>query len=116
VQNKGTISAVAANAEVPAGATVIDGRGRTLIPGLIDACTHTFAPERLRAAVMFGVTTELDMFSTPSFVAKRRAEQAAGKATERADLFSAGIAVTAPGGHGTEYGIPIPTISKARTP
>jgi len=107
----GMISAVAAGALVPAGATVIDGRGKTLMPGMIDAHTHTYALEQLRAAVVFGVTTELDMFTSASFAASQRAEQAAGKAAGRADLFSAGTLVTAPGGHGTEYGFPIPTIS-----
>jgi len=107
----GLISAVAAGADVPAGATVIDGRGKTLIPGLIDAHTHTFAPEQLRAAVVFGVTTELDMFTSASFAASQRAEQAAGKAAGRADVFSAGTLVTAPDGHGTEYGVPIPTLT-----
>src|SRR5262249_40200650 len=34
-----------------------------------------------------------------------------GKATDRADLFSAGTVVTAPGGHGTEYSQKIPTIA-----
>ena len=96
--------------------TVIDGRGKTLMPGLIDAHTHTFAPEHLRAAVVFGVTTELDMFTLASFAAARRAEQAAGKADDRADLFSAGTLVTAPGGHGTEYGLPIPTIKRPIKP
>ncbi len=37
--------------------------------------------------------------------------QSVGKAADRADLFSAGTLVTAPGGHGTEYGVPIPTIT-----
>jgi imidazolonepropionase-like amidohydrolase len=109
----GTISAVAADAEVPSGAALIDGRGKTLIPGLIDAHTHTFTADHLRAAVMFGVTTELDMFTTASFAAERRSEQAAGKSAGRADLFSAGTLVTAPGGHGTEYGFEIPTIASA---
>src|SRR5438067_1927795 len=113
VVEDGKITVVAPDAAIPAGATTIDGRGKTLIPGLIDAHTHTFAPEQLRAAVIFGVTTELDMFTTPSFAAQRRAEQAAGKASDRADLFSAGYLVTAPGGHGTEYGMPIPTIAAA---
>src|ERR671913_74664 len=40
-----------------------------------------------------------------------RAGQNAGKADARADMFSAGILVTAPGGHGTEYGMTIPTIT-----
>jgi imidazolonepropionase-like amidohydrolase len=110
VVRDGTIRAVGADAPIVAGTTIIDGRGKTLLPGLIDAHTHTFAPEHLRAAVVFGVTTEMDMFTLASFAAARRAEQTAGKADDRADLFSAGTLVTAPGGHGTEYGVPIPTI------
>jgi imidazolonepropionase-like amidohydrolase len=108
-----TIASVAADGKIPDGARVIDGRGKTLFPGLIDAHTHTFAPEHLRAAVVFGVTTELDMFTNISFAAGQRAEQAAGKAAGRADLFSAGMLATAPRGHGTEYGIPVPTITAA---
>ena len=73
----GMISIVAAGAEIPVGATVIDGHSKTLIPGLIDAHTHTFAPEHLRAAIVFGVTTELDMFTSVSFAAGQRAEQVA---------------------------------------
>ena len=111
VVRDGVISAVTSGAEIPAGSTVIDGRGKTLLPGLIDAHTHTYDAEQLRTAAVFGVTTELDMFTTVSFAAGQRAEQAQGKATGRADLYSAGTLVTAPGGHGTEYGFPIPTIS-----
>jgi imidazolonepropionase-like amidohydrolase len=106
----GSIAAVG-DIDVPAGAIEIDGRGKTLIPGLIDAHTHTFSEDHLKAAVIFGVTTELDMFTLASFAAERRSEQAAGKADGRADLFSAGTLVTAPDGHGTEYGFPIPTIT-----
>src|SRR5262249_26264434 len=59
----------------------------------------------------FGVTTELDMFTDYHMAAAIRKQQAEGKAPTTADLFSAGTLVTAPRGHGTEYGIPIPTIS-----
>src|SRR2546423_331016 len=59
----GTITSVGASAKVPDGATVIDGAGKTLLPGLIDAHTHVF-PGSLERALRFGVTTELDMFTT----------------------------------------------------
>jgi predicted amidohydrolase YtcJ len=39
---------------------VIDGRGSTLVPGLIDSHTHT-SVESLGDALRFGVTTELEM-------------------------------------------------------
>lgn len=90
--------------EVPAGAKIIECQGKTLTPGLIDAHTHTFSADQLKSAVVLGVTTELDMFTSAAFAAARRSEQAAGRAFGRADLFSAGTLVTAPEGHGTEYG------------
>jgi imidazolonepropionase-like amidohydrolase len=52
------------------------------------------------------------MFSpNPLFAAEMRREQAEGKAADRTDLFSSGIVVTAPGGHGTQFRVPIPTIT-----
>jgi imidazolonepropionase-like amidohydrolase len=108
----GTIEAVGPKAAIPAGAAVVDGGGGVLLPGLIDCHTHTWG-EALRRALVFGVTTELDMFTDPTFARTARAEQAApGGAPGRADLFSAGILATSPGGHGTEYGVPIPTLTK----
>ncbi|MFF2941808.1 amidohydrolase family protein [Streptomyces niveus] len=74
---------------------LIDGAGRTLLPGLIDAHTHTFDGS-LAQALTYGVTTELDMFCLPSNLARQR------KLAERddvADLRSAGVLATAPGGH-----------------
>ena len=89
---------------------VIDGTNSTLLPGFIDAHTHVFG-SALKDALIFGVTTELDMFTDYHMVAEIKREQAAGQGTDMADLRSAGTAVTAPGGHCTEYGIPIPTIN-----
>ena len=106
----GRIARVGRGLRAPAGAAVIDGSGRTLLPGLIDAHTHTFG-EALREAVIFGVTTHLDMFTDVRLARAMREEQARGAAGGRADLFSAGTLVTAPRGHGTQFGIPIPTIT-----
>lgn len=104
------IESVGRKLRAPAGAEIIEAKGKTLLPGLIDAHTHAFG-DALREALMFGVTTELDQFSNTSMARTLREEQAAGKASGRADLFSAGTLVTAPGGHGTEYGFAIPTIT-----
>lgn len=106
----GKILAVGESIAPPAGAEVIQGHGLTLLPGLIDAHTHTF-PGSLERALVFGVTTELDMFSDQAWAATQRQAQAEGRAGGRADLFSAGTLVTAPGGHGTQYGLPIPTLT-----
>lgn len=108
----GKIAAVGPKAAIPAGATVVDGGDGLLIPGFIDSHTHTWGDAPARALV-FGVTTELDMFSDPQAAKALRAEQRApGGAPGRADLYSAGILATAPGGHGTEYGFAIPTLTR----
>ncbi len=105
------IAAVGEHVQPPNGAQVIDGAGMTLLPGFIDGHTHTWG-EALERALVFGVTTELDMFTDPSFARQMREEQAKTGAPGRADLYSAGYLATAPGGHGTEYGMPVPTLTK----
>ncbi|MEV0202232.1 amidohydrolase family protein [Nonomuraea sp. NPDC050691] len=91
------IAAVTPAAEPAPGAdVVIDGSGRTLLPGLIDAHTHTFDGS-LAQALAFGVTTELDMFCLPGNLARQR--RAAAERDDVADLRSCGVLATAPGGH-----------------
>ncbi|MFI9009166.1 amidohydrolase family protein [Actinosynnema sp. NPDC053489] len=74
----------------------VDGRGRTLLPGLVDGHTHVFDGS-LAAALAAGVTTELDMFCLPGNLARQRA--LAASRDDVADLRSAGLLATAPGGH-----------------
>ena len=111
VLRDGNIEAVGPDLAIPPGAQVIEGSGKTLLPGLIDAHAHIWTRDMLNQQLMFGVTTVLDMFTDFKFAADMRKEQAAGKASDRADLYSAGTLITAPGGHGAEYGIKIPTLS-----
>jgi imidazolonepropionase-like amidohydrolase len=110
IVRNGKIAEIGKRLSAPTGAQVIDGSGQTLLPGLIDAHTHVFG-EALKHALIFGLTTELDMFTDYRMAAEIRRQQAAGKSLDAADLFSAGTLVTAPKGHGTEYGFPIPTIT-----
>ncbi|WP_229425449.1 CIA30 family protein [Massilia sp. Se16.2.3] len=93
----------------PAGSRIVEGAGRTLLPGLIDAHTHAFAFQEL--PVLFGVTTQIDMFTDIGMMKKAREEMAQGRRHDHADLFSAGTLVTAPHGHGTQFGVAIPTIT-----
>ena len=93
----------------PRGARIVDGSGRTLLPGLIDAHTHSFRWQEL--PVLFGVTTQIDMFTDIRLMNKAKQEMAQGGHHDHADLFSAGTLVTAPNGHGTQFGVPIPTIT-----
>jgi len=108
------IVAAGANVAVPQDAKVIDGNGKTLLPGLIDSHTHVF-PGSLERALRFGVTTELDMFTSLRTLDPLRAEQKKGPVTSRADICSAGTLVTVAGGHGSEY-FPIPTFKSGDDP
>ncbi|MFC2165257.1 CIA30 family protein [Acidobacteriota bacterium] len=108
----GKITAVGKDALIPAGAKVIDGSEKTLLPGLMDAHIHLISPELLKQSLVFGVTTNIDMFMDVKVMSSIKKKQAEGKAHDAAHLISPGTLVTAPGGHGTQYGIAIPTITK----
>lgn len=77
---------------------IVDGQGMTLLPGLFDAHVHTSA-DSLQDALKFGVTTELEMQG--GLTKRGRDVQLKGK-TGLADVFSAGMALTAEGGHPDE--------------
>ncbi|MGX4642984.1 CIA30 family protein [Massilia sp. SYSU DXS3249] len=94
----------------PGGSRVVEGKGRTLLPGLIDAHTHAFRHQEL--PVLFGVTTQVDMFTDLTLMKQAKQDMAQGRNHQHADLFSAGTLVTAPNGHGTQFGIAIPTITQ----
>lgn len=94
----------------PAGAQHVNGAGRTLLPGLIDAHVHAFRFFEL--PLLFGVSTEIDMFTSVAVMQEFSRKMREGRNQGQADLFSAGTLVTVAGGHGTEYGMDIPTLSK----
>jgi len=96
---------------VPAEATVIDGRQRTLLPSFIDAHTHSYGPAR-RDALRLGVSTELEMFGDVRALPAAKAQRESLAPVAQADLWSAGTLATVPRGHGTQYGFPIPTVSR----
>lgn len=107
----GRIRSIGPALDLPADLARVDGRGQTLLPGLIDGHVHTFGGA-LNDAVRFGVTTVLDQFTDPQLVtAKRAARETLARGNE-ADLYSAGMLATAAGGHGTQYGIPVETLSR----
>ncbi|MBK9154884.1 MAG: amidohydrolase family protein [Chloracidobacterium sp.] len=78
----------AGKVKVPKDAAVVDGKGKYLMPGLVDMHTHllsdsdefpdSIAPDELRIMVANGVTTVRFMIGTPELL-KYRAQSAAGE-------------------------------------
>ena len=103
---------------VPAGAQRIDGRGATLVPGLIDSHGHVAnspappwagefpdADRNLQGFLYCGVTTVLDPADLEPDAFERRDAVAAGKLVGPT-VFAAGPMLTAVGGH------PIPVLEE----
>lgn len=87
----------------------IDGTGKFLMPAMTNSHVHAWAPSALRDAASAGVLNVLDMHGV---------EMAQGMmknlkdSTNYARYYVAGAAATVPGGHGTQYGFPTPTLIK----
>ncbi len=90
------IIAVGREVDIPADAEIVDGRGRTLLPGLIDAHAHS-KPGALRAALAFGVTTEMDLGSSPEWMDEQR--RLAASRNDLADVRSSSFGMTVRGSH-----------------
>ncbi len=88
---------------------VIDGAGKTLIPGLSNAHVHAWAPASLNQAVKAGVVNVMDMHGLENFQHSMRMLK---DSTNYARYYVAGFAATAPGGHGTQFGFAVPTLEK----
>lgn len=108
--DQGLIAAVGETLEVSPGTRIVDASGQTLLPGLIDAHVHTWGEAR-RQMLRFGVTTGLEMFGDHRLLAAQKVERESLAATDRGDLWSAGTLITAPGGHGTQFGLPVDTLA-----
>jgi imidazolonepropionase-like amidohydrolase len=96
---------------LPAGLPVVDGAGRTLLPGFIDAHGHVPNATALRDALRFGVTSVLDMLTDINAVRPLKSQRDKIERTDLADLYTAGSPVTSPRGLATQFGIPFNTIS-----
>lgn len=97
---------------VPAGAEVISGADLTLLPGLIDSHVHAFARGDLVQEALYGVTTVMDMMTSRAFMQQTKAFLRTPAGAEAADFLSAGDPATCPGGHGTEWGGELPTLTR----
>lgn len=104
------IAAVGPDVQPPAGATVIDARGKTLLPGLFDLHTHLLAAgggkdldwgKILKLYLAHGITTVADMSTYPEQFEPMRALIRDGLPAPRL-LMAARFST--PGGHGAEGG------------
>lgn len=114
------ISAVGTTVQPPAGAQVIDGSGKFLMPGMIDAHIHLRggrgggnrpAAEQEREALRAlhgylyaGVTTVFDAGNRPDFIMGLRTKEQSG-AIVSPRILATGGTVASPNGHGGPYNI-----------
>ena len=92
-----------ADTPVPKGGEIIDGRGKTVMPGLIELHAHYFGGrsemERLlRAQLRFGVTASRSIGTDREAHLAVVADARAGK-VPAPRLYTAGLGFTHPGGH-----------------
>lgn len=122
----GVIAAAPARRPTRFTGTVIDLKGKWVIPGLNDLHTHSFGNQpafgpagdtpgtagiALRVLAV-GVTGLLDLFGHEDGLFQIRAQQRAGT-LGGADVYASLSCLTSPKGHCTEYGVPTRTM---RTP
>jgi len=87
----------------------IDGEGKFLMPAMTNAHVHTWSPAQLQEAAKAGVMNLLDMHGLePMQGLMKQQREVPGSAR----LYVAGYAATAPDGHGTQYGFPVPTLEQ----
>lgn len=113
------ITAAGAHVDAPAGAQTIDGAGKFLIPGLIDAHIHLRGgrgggaspadQERdgiraLHSYLYAGVTTVFDAGNRPDYIMALRAKERSG-AIVSPRLLATGGTVASPNGHGGPYNV-----------
>jgi len=90
-------------------AKVIDGTGKFLMPAMTNSHVHAWAANSLNEAAKAGVVNLLDMHGVEMAQGMMKALK---DSTNYARYFVAGAAATVPGGHGTQYGFPTPTLTK----
>lgn len=101
VVHDGRVSQVGDQSLDTMGLDVVEGNGRTLLPGLFDSHVHLpgVDPEAaLSQSITLGVTTVIDMFSAGETLESIKHLQELD-APEHASILMAGTGATAPGGH-----------------
>jgi len=107
----GEIVEVGENIVLPANIKIIDGSNKTLLPGLIDSHVHIWNEYQLEQSLIFGITHLIDMFMDPPIMNKLKKRLTDPSVHNLAGLSSAGMLATAPNGHGTQFGVEVPTLT-----
>lgn len=89
--------------------TIIDGNGKFLMPAMTNCHVHAWGAPLLQQAAQAGVLNLLDMHGVEPYQGLMKSYR---DSTNYARFFVAGYAATAPEGHGTQYGFPVPTLDK----
>lgn len=108
VFQNGQITALGEITEAYPDSVTIDGRGHTIIPPLINAHTHIWGANNLQESLSHGIFANLDMHTTDEAANQLRSYN---DSLRYAHYYSSNAGATVPGGHGTQYGIPVPTIN-----
>lgn len=90
----------------------IDGKNHTLVPGLVNTHVHAWFPLHLQQAAQAGVLAVCDMHGTTfamQFLGQFR------DSSNYARYYAAGSGATVPGGHGTQFGMIVPTIDSTNS-
>lgn len=104
----GKITQVASSIKIHDSVITIDGSNKFLMPALSNAHVHAWSLQALNEAAKAGVINVMDMHGLEPFQKSMRQLK---DSTNYANYYVAGYAATAPDGHGTQFGFPVPTIS-----
>ncbi|PHR91709.1 MAG: hypothetical protein COA69_10990 [Robiginitomaculum sp.] len=107
----GVITDMGEDVTIPKNMKTYNGADKTVLPGLIDAHTHTYAAA-LKDSLRFGVTTNFDMFTDVQILKTQKEKRLGVSETQDADLWSAGMLATVQGGHGSQFPVAIETLTK----
>lgn len=90
-------------------AEIIDGTGKFLMPSLTNSHVHAFSALSLKEAAKAGVLQVFDMHGMEQY--QQQMQETFINNPDYADFYFAGSAATAPGGHGTQFGFKVPTLT-----
>ncbi len=113
VFNESNIVAITRDIKSYANVQHIDGTNKTIIPPLGNAHVHLWSPDSLKNSLSAGIFANFDLHNTDHTANLIRTFK---DSINYSSFYSANAAATVPGGHGTQFGIPVPTINDSISP